>query len=121
LVVDDDPEVRGSVRVLLEAYGYAVREAEDGRAALNDVEIAPPDLILTDIYMPGSDGFEVINELREIRNDIPVIAMSGGSKSLGLDQLELAEKLGAVGIIDKPFRDSNLLEMIDRAIAKRRG
>jgi two-component system chemotaxis response regulator CheY len=66
--------------------------------------------------MPGADGIELITAMRNWPEKIPIIAMSGGVQSQGIDALEVAQKLGAVAIIDKPFRVSNLLEMVDRAI-----
>jgi CheY-like chemotaxis protein len=118
LVVDDEPELRSSVRAMLETYGYEVVEAADSDAAVAALGAVRPDVILTDIYMPGADGIELINALRTWPEKIPVIAMSGGRIG-GSDALAAAEKLGAVGIIDKPFRVSNLLEMVDRVIAGR--
>ena len=118
LVVDDEPEIRSSVRAMLETYGYEVVEAGDSDAAVTALGTTRPDVILTDIYMPGADGIELINALRTWPERIPVIAMSGGRIG-GPDALAAAEKLGAVGIIDKPFRVSNLLEMVDRVIGGR--
>jgi len=119
LIVDDDTEVRDAIRVMLETYGYSVREAGDAHEASRAIDAERPDLILTDIYMPAGDGFELMTAVREGRSPIPIVAMSGNNQAGMVDYLDLARKLGAVGIIDKPFRVSNLLEMIDRAIAGR--
>jgi CheY-like chemotaxis protein len=119
LLVDDDEAIRASIRAMLEAYDYSVVEAGDSEAALRELAAARPDVILTDIYMPGADGLELINALRSWPEPIPIVAMSGGAKVHGMDALEIARKLGAVAIIDKPFRVSNLLEMIDRVTAGR--
>jgi CheY-like chemotaxis protein len=119
LVVDDDPDLRMSVRRMLETYDYAVVEAGDAIEAIRALTASKPDLILTDIYMPGADGLELITALRSWPEPIPVVAMSGGTRIADMDPLDVAQKLGAVAIIDKPFRVSNLLEMIDRAIAGR--
>jgi CheY-like chemotaxis protein len=79
-----------------------------------------PDIIITDIYMPAGDGFELINWLRTHGMTIPVIAMSGSSSGTGeYDQLSVAEHLGAAAVIDKPFRQSKLVETIDRVLANR--
>jgi two-component system, NtrC family, nitrogen regulation response regulator NtrX len=118
LVVDDEPELRASVRAMLESYDYQVVEAGDSNGAVAALVESRPDLILTDIYMPGADGIELMTALLNWPEPIPVIAMSGGQIGTP-DPLEMAKKLGAVGIIDKPFRISNLLEMIDRVLAGR--
>ncbi|HKW91815.1 MAG TPA: GAF domain-containing protein [Methylomirabilota bacterium] len=78
LVVDDDPAVRQLFRRMLEAAGYAVMEAENGRVALERLRESPPSVILLDLMMPEMDGFEVVTELR--RHDawraIPIIVVT---------------------------------------------
>jgi CheY-like chemotaxis protein len=70
--------------------------------------------------MPTGDGFELLNWLRNNGLQIPVIAMSGSSSGSGeYDQLSVAAHLGAAAVIDKPFRQSKLVETIDRVLAKR--
>jgi CheY-like chemotaxis protein len=117
LVVDDDEALRGSMRVMLETHGYAVIEAGDSEEALRVMDAARPDLVVTDIYMPGADGYELINALRSRREDVPIIAMSGGAQFAELNQLKTAERLGAVAVIDKPFRVHDLVEMVGRVIS----
>jgi CheY-like chemotaxis protein len=106
LIVDDEAEVRHSIRAMLEAYGYAAYEAGNAHEALAIIEGNQPSLVL--------------NALRFGESNAPIIAMSGGGSGVGgTDVLAVAEKLGAVAIIDKPFRVSNLIEMIDRVLAGR--
>jgi CheY-like chemotaxis protein len=84
-------------------------------------------VILTDIHMAEGDGhmaegdgFELISALQDFGEDIPVVAMSGGTCKLDLrDRLEAAKRLGAASTIAKPFRPALLVETIDRAIAGR--
>jgi CheY-like chemotaxis protein len=119
LVVDDDAEVRASIRAVLESYDFTIAEARDSREALEMIGQGVPDVVITDIYMPNGDGYELLNAIRTHTPRIPLIAMSGARASGAVDQLAMAERLGAVAILDKPFRPSNLVEMIDRAIAGR--
>jgi DNA-binding NtrC family response regulator len=120
LIVDDEAEVRHSIRAMLETYGYAVFEAATTSQALAIIEENRLSLVLTDIFLGDEDGYELLNALRFGSEQIPIVAMSGGGTVLGgSDVLSIAEKLGAFAIIDKPFRVSNLIEMIDRAIAGR--
>jgi len=122
LVVDDDKEVRAAVAALLQSIGFDVTGVEGADAAIALLANFHPDAVLTDIHMAGGDGFELMNAIRNQGLDIPIIAMSGGSSGgSDTDYLELARKLGAVAVIDKPFRGSHLAEAIDRAIAKRGG
>ena len=88
-----------------------VRRAGNGRAALAEIDRHPPDLILTDIVMPDCDGVELILALRQRRNSIPIIAMSGGRRTSDL-YLDTAARLGAATVLHKPFPSSELLTAI---------
>lgn len=117
LVVDDDPDLLQSLRVLLEAYDYRVVMAANAAAAIAAVTARSPDLVLTDIYMPDADGFELINALRQHDVTVPVVAMSGGGRVGNYDNLSIATHLGAAAVIDKPFSNASLIETIERALA----
>ncbi|WP_459854269.1 response regulator [Dongia sp. agr-C8] len=120
LIVDDDPALLETLRRMIESVGYDVQCAEDARTAIDSVTSRAPDIIITDIYMPAGDGFELLNWLRNNGIRTPVIAMSGSSSGTGeYDQLSVAEHLGAAAVIDKPFRQSKLVETIDRVLANR--
>ena len=120
LIVDDDSALRETLRRMVASVGYDVECAEDAKAAVAAITHRAPDIIITDIYMPAADGFELLNWLRNESLSIPVIAMSGSSSSSGhYDQLSVAEHLGAAAVIDKPFRQSKLVETIDRVLANR--
>ena len=120
LIVDDDASLRDTLRRMVESVGYDVHCAEDARTAIANVTDREPDIIITDIYMPAGDGFELLNWLRNNGIRTPVIAMSGSNSAIGeYDQLSVAEHLGAAAVIDKPFRQSKLVETIDRVLAKR--
>jgi two-component system nitrogen regulation response regulator NtrX len=120
LVVDDDPDLLQSLRVLLEAYDYSVIMAGNAAAAIAAVRELKPDLVLTDIYMPDADGFELINALRQHNVSVPVVAMSGGGRVGGYDNLAVATHLGAVAVIDKPFSNASLIETIERVLASQK-
>jgi two-component system chemotaxis response regulator CheY len=120
LVVDDDPDLLQSLRVLLEAYDYTVIMAANAAAAIAAVSQRKPDIVLTDIYMPDADGFELINALREHSADVPVVAMSGGGRVGGYDNLSVATHLGAAAVIDKPFSNASLIETIARVLSEQK-
>jgi CheY-like chemotaxis protein len=84
LVVDDDPSARSRLRQLLEQQGWPVREAGDGREALDSIAEVFPRLILLDLMMPGMDGFEFTLELRKNANwsRIPVMVLTARDLSL---------------------------------------
>jgi CheY-like chemotaxis protein len=77
LIVDDEPSIRESLSFVLIEIGYPVRAAEDGFSALVEMRKEIPDLILSDLNMPGMSGFEFLSVVRRRFPAIPVIAMSG--------------------------------------------
>src|SRR5689334_1924653 len=93
LIVDDEPEVRHSIRSMLEAYGYVAYEAGTTHEALAIIEGNRPSLVLTDIFLGEDDGYVLLNALRFGDSHAPIIAMSGGGSGVGgSDVLAVAEK-----------------------------
>ena len=116
LVVDDDARVRTMVRTLLEAAGFEVVEAESGAAALRALGSEAVDVVLTDIFMPDTDGIELIHTLHRQTPNLPLVAMSGGGFDDGKDVLAVARLLGAEAIVQKPLTQRKLVGAIRRAI-----
>lgn len=77
LVVDDKERVRTSLSAVLEELGYSVRSAEDGHSALREIREQNPDILLSDLKMPGMSGFELLINVRRSFPAIKVIATSG--------------------------------------------
>ena len=114
LVVDDDARIRKLIRVNLEPRGYLVREAVDGSQAMQAVEDTLPDLILLDLVMPGMDGIEVCEWVRE-RSDLPIIVLSARDE----EELKVrALDAGADDYVSKPFGYKELLARV-RAVMRR--
>lgn len=105
---------------MLQLAGYECRPYDDGRIALDEMETNPADAILTDMFMPNMDAFEVLNIARERFPDVPVIVMSGGGQVMKGDMLSTTEALGATAVISKPFFQKELLGVIDEALGKAR-
>ena len=112
LVADDDPSIRRIVARLLEREGYQVTVCEDGVAALNALQAAPPDLLLTDLHMPGMTGFELLSIVRIMPQPPKIILFSGDASA---DLLEAGKLLGAITTIQKPFTAAELLTAIRQA------
>ena len=116
LVVDHDPAIRRTLAAELKAEGYAVSEAADGREALASFAREEPDLVLTDLAMPVSDGFDVVSGVRRA-GPTPVLVLSvrgaDGDKIRALD-------LGADDYVTKPFSLPELLARV-RAHLRRSG
>jgi CheY-like chemotaxis protein len=77
LVVDDEPSLRTALSISLRELGYDVRSAEDGFSALAEMRNATPQILISDLNMPGMSGFELLSVVRRRFPTIPVIAMSG--------------------------------------------
>jgi CheY-like chemotaxis protein len=113
LVVDDTDDLRKVVRRVLEAAGYEVDEARDGRAALECFRAQAADVVITDVFMDGMDGIQLTRALAREFGNVPVVAMSGG----GVVQeapatLEVISRLGARATLAKPFTADQLLAAI---------
>ncbi len=116
LVIDDDEQTRTLVRHMLDREGHEVVEAVDGADGLRLFGKSPPDVVLTDINMPGLDGHDVIEAIRMQHPDVPIIAISGGGP-VGREELLLkASALGADQIIMKPFEFRQLVSAVERAL-----
>ena len=116
LIVDDDPAVQMTIRLLLERAGHCVVAAGDGRNGLAILEAEAFDLLFLDIFMPGMDGLETMRRARQQRPLIPIIVMSGQlvpSDSISApDFLNMATRLGAVRGLQKPFKPAELLAAV---------
>jgi DNA-binding response OmpR family regulator len=117
LVVDDDPQIRGLLRLYLEREGHRVQETGDGAGALDAIAAGQPDIVLLDVMLPEFDGLEVCRRVRDM-SDVPIIlltARSGDSdKVIGLD-------LGADDYIVKPFSPRELMARVRAHLRRRRG
>ena len=110
LLVDDDEKVRELVRVNLEFEGYKVREAGSAEEGLSAIEEAKPDLVLLDVMMPQTDGWEMLRKIQEQygAGAIPVVMFSGKVDEKTLEQ---ASTSGVQAFAGKPF---DLQQLIDQ-------
>jgi DNA-binding response OmpR family regulator len=114
LVVDDDPHIRELVGVFLRAGGFDVSEAADGRAALALLERQPAELAILDVMMPGMDGWELCQQLREMY-DMPVLMLTAKGETA---QKIKGFQLGADDYLVKPFEPLELVARVN-ALLKR--
>jgi CheY-like chemotaxis protein len=103
LVVEDDPALAAVMVVLFDDEGYAVRRARDGNSALQEIERAPPDLVVSDISMPGIDGVRLSEEIRRRGMEIPIVLVSAVVKRV---------RVPGVIFIPKPFDVEDLLQTV---------
>lgn len=103
LVADDDESVRAAARRALTAAGHEVEDAVDGQAVLDLHRAKPYDLLLLDLYMPGTDGLEAIIRLTQEFPNVRIVAISGGGYRAKTDVLHMALNVGARQTVAKPF------------------
>ena len=113
LVIEDDDSVRKLIRRILEGAGYTVLEAPDGVQGVQTYREQRPDLVLTDIFMPGKEGLETILELGLLDPEVRIIAVSGGGNMGILNPLPMAAKLGALRTLSKPFSGKELVDLVE--------
>jgi DNA-binding response OmpR family regulator len=107
LIVDDEANIRTSVRICLESDGYIVREACNGREALEEVRRSPPDLMLLDLAMPAMDGMSVLAEMQNLWPRYPsrvIVATAHGSVKTAIQAI----RLGASDFLEKPLIPEDL-------------
>lgn len=113
LLIDDESSVRKTIRVILEAQGHHVAEAENGREGLRLCVEHIFDLVISDIIMPEKEGIETIVELRSAHPDLRILAISGGGRIQMGDFLKMAASLGANDTLPKPFLPEQLIEKVN--------
>jgi two-component system response regulator FixJ len=117
LIVDDDADVRDSLRALLESAGFDVRDFDSAKTVLADDSIAQGACLIADVRMPDMDGLALQEEIVSRKIGLPVIIVTGhGDVPLAVR----AMRAGAVDFIEKPFDDELMLESIKQAILLRK-
>ena len=116
LVIDDEQLLRSTVVLILTRAGFTVEEASDGQAGIAMFHKNPPDIVLTDIFMPNRDGIEIIKELKHSSPLTKIIAMTGGGKLRMMEIASAAQVLGADYVLDKPFDSESLLTAINAVL-----
>jgi CheY-like chemotaxis protein len=111
LLIDDEPSVRRTIHQMLERAGHDVVEAGDGIEGLRLSRSARPELVITDLLMPGKEGIETIRDLRRETPALPILVISGNAEAALY--LEIATLLGARASLAKPFRSAELLAAVD--------
>ena len=112
LAVDDDDQVLALLKAILELEGYQVDAVGDGIQAVQVFDPAVHALVITDIVMPEKEGIETIMELRAVRPDLPVIAISGGGRIGADDYLAWVRRCGVHHTFTKPVPRQDLLDAV---------
>lgn len=114
LVVDDQSDVRAMIAIVLRVHQFEIVEAASGAAALQAFDDSKFDLAIVDIFLQGTNGFDVISMMRERIPDLPIVAISGMTT---LDFLAGSPELSNVVCLQKPFRPNELVRAVEAARA----
>ena len=117
LLVEDKESLRRVLRLTLESAGYSVAEAEDARAAAQEIARAPFRLVLTDLRMPHGSGLDVLRAAKSADPDVPVVLMTAYGS---IDEAVQAMKDGAHDFLQKPVDSNHLLLLVERALEQAR-
>lgn len=122
IVIEDHYAMRQTIREILEDQGHEILEAPDGESGIQLQRRSRADLVITDIFMPHKEGMSTIRELCLEFPELPVVAMSGGSRDLTNPEgfIELARRFGARATLSKPFQIADLLAVVTLALSEGR-
>ncbi|MCK4879051.1 MAG: response regulator [Bacteroidales bacterium] len=112
LIIEDDHHILLMVKKMLEREGFEIKLASNGNEGLEIFKKIPVDLVITDIIMPEKEGLETIREMKRVRSDLKIIAMSGGGKISADNYLQTAKVFGATKILEKPFTQKQLVSAV---------
>ncbi|GDY26808.1 C4-dicarboxylate ABC transporter [Agarivorans sp. Toyoura001] len=117
IIIDDDPDILRSLKQTLELEDYECLSFENAEQALRQIKRTWPGVIISDINMPGLSGLEMMQRAHQIDADLPIILLTGhGDISMAIKAI----RDGAYDFLEKPFSTSHLLEVLQRALEKRR-
>ena len=112
LIIDDEPHILLMLKKMMEQSGYETDLAANGNEGIERFRKSQADLVITDIIMPEKEGLETIREMRRIKPDLKIIAMSGGGKVSADNYLEIAKIFGAARVIAKPFTKKEMVSAV---------
>lgn len=113
LIVDDEPSVRQTLSEWMRKKNFHVFEAEGGRQAMEMIQRDDPDIVISDVVMPGMDGIQLLKEAKAVKADTPFLMISGyPSRSTAVDIM----KYGASDYLPKPFTPEELINRVSRTL-----
>ena len=113
LIIDDDPDIRASLRLFLKTRGHELLEAGNGDEALNILKKQRPDGVLLDLFLGKESGMQLLGQIKKTDSTLPVIMLTGHSDVATAVE---AMKLGAMDYIAKPFKNEYLLLVLQKAV-----
>lgn len=118
LLVDDDRLILRFGADALFAAGHNVETALNGREALELLKIMKFDLVITDLFMPEVDGFELISYLHTHMPNMLILTQSAGNERIGMQPLRAAALMGVQGVLEKPYAQQDLVALVEAVLAE---
>lgn len=118
LIIEDEENIRGFLRINFKKNNFIVDEAGSGEEGLAKARLCRPDIVLLDVMLPGIDGFDVLKQLREMYNDIGIIMLT--AKSQDIDKIKGFEN-GADDYVLKPFNNVELVLRVKSILRRLKG
>src|SRR5690242_14164006 len=112
LIVDDEESIRKTLADVFEDESWQTVTAENGKIGLQLFSKRPPDLVLLDVWMPGMDGIENLQRMRQLNPKVPIVIMSGHGT---IETAVRATKLGAFDYLEKPLSLDKIIPLLDHA------
>jgi len=116
LIIDDELMIRSVLKKILEREGFNAITASDGEEGMNLFNKEPADLVITDILMPNKEGTEVIRELKEDYENVPIIAISGGGQISAKTHLDALKLFDIDAVFKKPIEKAEFLTAVKNAL-----
>jgi DNA-binding response OmpR family regulator len=122
LIIDDDPDIREALEIVLDSQGYQVTTARYGKEGIDLIKQDKPDLVILDLIMPGMSGFSVYKQLKNPNNpelsDIKILILTSVREESSRAQFELetGTKLAVDDYIEKPFSPAGMLERVGKLL-----
>lgn len=115
LIVEDEKNIVESLTFLLKRAGFAIDAVMDGTAALQRIGDDPPDVVILDVNLPGTDGFDILRAVRSApgTRDLPVVMLTARMQQ---QDRRMAEDIGATEFIAKPFSNAHVVDTVKRLI-----
>lgn len=119
LLADDTLELRALFTAWLEEAGHTVRVASNGTEVVQLMQEQPFDLVVTDILMPGGDGWDAITAVQRLHPGVRILAISGGARQMPASAvLRVAHRAGALGFLAKPFARPAFLDAVNSVMTR---
>jgi CheY-like chemotaxis protein len=114
--MDDEVSVQRLFTQFLESHGYSIECCSNGVEGLEKMRESNVDLVIVDIMMPEMDGLEVVQEIRKVNENLPIIAISGGMRHAAMNFVSFAQEFGANAVFEKPVALADLLESVKKLL-----